>query len=86
MDNLEVSSDESEDEDDEKLKSAQIFIHPPKNCNNMNSDIDSGVENLANGDASVFSGNHLLGFAVLEMKLTNGKEVIGNNNDKKHNK
>ena len=61
LDNLEVSSsDESEDVDDEIGKSAQIFIQPPVNCNDMNSDIDSGNENVADGDASVLSGNQLL--------------------------
>ena len=65
LDNLEIScGDEWEDEDDGKLKSAQIFIQPPVNCNNMNSDIDSGDENVAEGDASVLSGNQLLGCAV----------------------
>ena len=50
LDNLEISSsDESEDEDDGKLKSAQIFIQPPVNCNDMNSDIDSGDENVVDG-------------------------------------
>ena len=68
--NLEVSSsDESEDEDDEKLKSAQIFIQSPVNCNDMNSDIDSEDENLANGDTSVLNCNQLLGYAVLGMTL-----------------
>ena len=82
LDNLEVSSsDESEDEDDEKLKSAQIFIQPPVNCNDMNSDIDSGEENVADGDARVSSGNQLLGCAVLEMKLTKGKVVRGNDDE-----
>ena len=72
FDNLEVfSSDESEDKDYEKLKSAQIFIQPPVDCNNMNSDIDSGDENVADGDVSVLSDNQLLGFYLLEMKLTN---------------
>ena len=61
LDNLEVSSsDESEYVDDEIGKSAQIFIQPPVNCNDMNSDIDSGNENVADGDASVLSGNQLL--------------------------
>ena len=46
LDNLEVSSsDESKDEDDEKLISVQIFIQPPVNCNNA----DSGNENVVNG-------------------------------------
>ena len=68
FDNLEVSSsDESKVEDDRKLKSAQIFIQPPVNCNGANSDIDSGDENLADGDASVLSGTQLLGCAVLEI-------------------
>ena len=40
LDNLEVfSSDKSKDEDDGKLKSANIFIQPPVNCNDMNSDL-----------------------------------------------
>ena len=70
LNNLEVpSSDESEDEDDEQLKSAQVFIQPPINCN----DIESGDENVADGVASVLSGNQLLGCAVLKMKLTNDK-------------
>ena len=82
LDNLEVSaSDESEDEDDEKLKSAQIFFQPPVNCNGMNSDIDSGDENVADGDASVLSGSQLLGCAVLKMKLTNAKVVRGNDDE-----
>ena len=75
------SSDESKDEDNEKLKWAQIFIQSPVNWNDMNSDIDSGDENVANGDASVLSGNQLLGCAVLEMKLTSGKVVRGNNDE-----
>ena len=70
LNNLEVpSSDESEDEDDEQLKSAQVFIQPPINCN----DIESRDENVADGVASVLSGNQLLGCAVLKMKLTNDK-------------
>ena len=82
LDNLEVSSsDESENEDDGKLKSAQIFIQPPVNCNDMKSDIDSGDENVADGDASVLSGNELLGCAVLEIKLTNAKVVRGNDDE-----
>ena len=47
----------------------------------MNSDIDSGDENVAYGDASVLSGNQLLGCAVLEMKLTNAKVVRGNDDE-----
>ena len=82
MDNLEApSSDESEDEDDGKLKSAQIFIQPPVNSNDMNSDIDSGDENVAELEASVLSGNQLLGCAVLEMNLTNAKVVRGNDDE-----
>ena len=44
----------------------------------MNSDIDSEDENAADGDASVLSGNQLLGCAVLEIKLINVKVVRGN--------
>ena len=37
-----------------KLKSTQIFIQPPVNCNDMNTNIDSGDENEADRDASDF--------------------------------
>ena len=47
----------------------------------MNSDIDSGDENVVDGDASVLSDNHLLGCAVLEIKLTNAKVVRGNDDE-----
>ena len=47
----------------------------------MNSDIDSGDKNVADKDVNVLSGNQLLGCAVLEMKLTNGKVVRGNDDD-----
>ena len=53
--NLEDSSShKSEDEDNEKLKTVQTFIQPLLNCNDMNSDIDSGDENVGDWDASVF--------------------------------
>ena len=47
------SSDESKDEDDEKMKPAQIFIQPYVNCNDRNSDIGSGDKNVAYGNVSV---------------------------------
>ena len=43
--------------------------------------IDSEDEIVADGDASVLSGNQLLGYAVLEMKLTNAKVVRGNDDE-----
>ena len=79
FDILEVfPTDDSEDEDNENMKSAHTFIQPPVNYNDINSDIDSGNENVADGDVSVLSGNQLLGCSVLEMKLTNGKEESAN--------
>ena len=79
FDILEVfSTDDSEDEDNENMKSAHIFIQPPVNYNDINSDIDSGYENVADENVSVLSGNQLLGCSVLEMKLTNGKEESAN--------
>ena len=79
FDILEVfSTDDSEDEDNENMKSAHIFTQPPVNCHDINSDIDSGYENVADGNVSVLSGNQLLGCSVLEMKLTNGKEESAN--------
>ena len=47
----------------------------------MNSGIDSGDENVADGDVSVLSGNQLLGCAVLQQKLTNAKVVRGNDGE-----
>ena len=82
LDNYEVSfSDKSEDEDNQKLKSAQIFIQPPVNCNGIKRDIDSIHENVAHRDASVLGGNKLLGCNLLEVKLTDLKVVRGNNNE-----
>ena len=82
LSNLEVSSSDGfEDQDDGKLKSAQTFVQPPVNCNDMNSDIDSGDENAADGEASVLSGNQLLRWAVLGMKLTNSKVLRGNDDE-----
>ena len=63
------------------MTSAQIFIQPPVNGNDMNSDIDSGDQNVADGDASVLSDKHLLECAVLEIKLINGKVVRGNDGE-----
>ena len=42
---------------------------------------NSGDENVAEGDASVLSGNQLLGCAVLEMKLISAKVVRGNDDE-----
>ena len=38
----------------------------------MNSDTDSGDGNVADRDAGVLRGNHLLGCAALEIKFKNG--------------
>ena len=82
MDNLEVFfRDAFEDKDNRKLKSAQIFIQLSVNCNDIYSDINSGDENVADGDPGVLSGNQLLGCVVLEMKLINVKVVTGNNDE-----
>ena len=47
----------------------------------MNTNIDSGDENVADGDASVLSGNQSLGCAALEMKLANAMVVRGNDDE-----
>ena len=64
-----------------KLKSPKLFTQPPVNCNDMNSDIDSGDEIVAYGDASVLSSNQLIGCADLGMKLTNGNVLRGNDDE-----
>ena len=51
----------------------------------MYSDIDSGDENVVDGDPSILNGNQLLGCVVLEMKLTN-VEVVRGNDDKQKRK
>ena len=38
----------------------------------MNSDMDSGDGNVADGDAGVLRGNQLLGCAALKIKFKNG--------------
>ena len=63
--------------DNKKLKSLQIAIHLPVKSNDMNSDIDSGDENVADGDASFLSGNQLLGcaaFIILTSQVVRGKD------------
>ena len=68
LDNLEVySSKETEDEDDKNLRLAQIFIQPPVN--------------VTGEDASVLIGNQLLKCAALEIKITKGKVVRGNDDE-----
>ena len=69
LDNLEVSTDDSDSKDDSNFHSVQNFIQLPVNANNENSDIDSGDENQPTGDTSNLSGNQLVGSAVLEIKL-----------------
>ena len=49
LDHLEVSTDDSDSENDSNFQSAKIFIEPPVNVNSKNSDIDCGDENQPNG-------------------------------------
>ena len=65
LDNLAISSS---DEDNKNLWSAKIFIQPPVKWSDMNSDINSGDENVADGGSGVLSGNQLLGSVVLDNK------------------
>ena len=82
LNNCEVFfSDKSEDEDNQKLESAQIFIQTPVNCNGINRNIDSVYKNVADRDASLLSGNQLLECNVLEMKLRNLKVERGKNDE-----
>ena len=52
-DHLEVSTDDSDSEDDSNFQSAKIFIEPPVNANSKKSKIDSGGENQPYGDIIV---------------------------------
>lgn len=50
LDHLEVSTDDSDSENDSNFQSAKIFIEPPVNANSKNSDIDCEDENQPNGN------------------------------------
>ena len=63
LDNLEVSVDNSDSEDDRNFQSAKTFIEPLVNSNNEKSKIDAGDENQPTGDAVILSGNLLLSFS-----------------------
>ena len=67
MNNLEVSTDESDSEDDINFHSEELFIQPPVNANDKYSEIDSGDENQATGDVSTLNGKQPLGSAVLQI-------------------
>ena len=89
MYNLEVSTDYSEGEDYSNFQLAKIFIQPPVNANNENSNTDSGDVNQPTGDASILLDNQLLRSAVLQINTLSGpvikedKEELSNKN-KKH--
>ena len=77
LDNLEVSSD-SEEKSLGDLQSAEIYLQSPLNSNRPSSDVDSGDENTAAAvDTSNLSGNQLLSSAVLEIKCSSGKVIVG---------
>ena len=59
------------------FEAAKIYIQPPDNSNNdENSDIDSGDENEPTGDASLLSGNQLLGAAVVDINGPSGRVIL----------
>ena len=80
LDNLEVISDPKE-EYLVDLQSAKVYLKPSLNSNRPSSDADSGDENTAAADTINLSGNQLLSFAVLEIKYTSGKVVVGQSED-----
>ena len=79
LENHEVS-DDSDIEYDE-FNSAEIYIEPPNNSNNKNSDVDSGDENETSGEASSLSGNQLRACAVMENEFPSGKVTKGSCED-----
>ena len=85
MDNLEVSTDGSDSEDDSNFQSAKIFTQLPVDTNNEKIDIDSGDENQPTGDASILSGNLLLGSDVLQVNTPSGR-IIKEDEEKLSNK
>ena len=76
LDNLKARSD-TEEESLRDLQSAKIYLQPPLNSNRPSSDVDSGDENTAAADTSNLSGNQLLSSAVLEIKCSSGKVIVG---------
>ena len=80
LDNLELRSD-SEEESLDDLQSAKIYLQPPLNSNRPSCDVDSGNENTAAADTSDLSSKQLLNFAVLEIKCSSGKVIVGQSED-----
>ena len=81
LDDVEVSDDFDSDNDESRsnFTSAMIYISPPVNPTEENSDVDSGDEESAN--VSNLTGKQLLASAALEMKCPNGKVVVGNHGE-----
>ena len=52
LDNLEVSTENSDREDDSNFQSAKIFIQPPVNASHENSNIEPGDKIQPTRDAS----------------------------------
>ena len=73
LDNLQISTDDSDNEGDSKFQSAKISIQPPVNANSENSDIESGDEDQPTGDASTLIGNQLLSSAVVQINTPSGR-------------
>ena len=76
LENLEVSSD-SEEKSLGDLQFAEIYLQSPLNSNRPSNDVDSGDENTAAGDTINLGGNQLLSSAVLEIKCSSGKVILG---------
>ena len=72
MDNLEVSTDNSDSEYVSNFQSAKISIQPPVNANSENRDKDQPT-----GDASTLIGNQLLNSAVLQVNTPSGRVARG---------
>ena len=53
MDNLEISNDNPDIEDDSNFHSANTFIDPSVDANNENNNIDSGDENWLTEDTNI---------------------------------
>lgn len=75
MDNLEISTDNSDIEDDSNFHSANTFIQPSVDANNKNNNINSGDENY--WGYKYLSVNHLLRSAVLEINTLYGQTTSG---------
>ena len=82
LENLEVSSDDETDDEDNFVSRGNLFILPPAQVDGRDTDEDSGDEDelIPNN----LNGNQLLANAHVDLNTSNGHVVIGKINKRIH--